>query len=87
MTNEVSERALIQRINRRIGGYDRKTCTAWGERLCKARGYFAPWGTDVAYYTVTNDGNTVMDALQRSSDLERYGREVGALAEWEAVAN
>lgn len=78
---QVTERALIQRINRRIGGYDRGTCTAWGERLRKLRGdrWWADFGS---YYTV--DWNTG-GLCDRHIDLEEYGREVGALAEWESL--
>jgi len=81
MRNKVSEGALIQRINRRIGGYDRKTCTAWGKRLRKLRG--DRWWLDFgSYYTVDwNTGNL----RDRHIVLEEYGREVGALAEWEAL--
>jgi hypothetical protein len=81
MRNTVSEGALIKRINRRIGGYDAKTYTAWGERLRKLRG--DRWWTDIgSYYTVDwNTGNLG----DRHIDLEQYGREVGALAPDEEV--
>jgi hypothetical protein len=81
MNNKVSERALIQRINRRIGGYDAKTCTVWGERLRKnssERGY-----SDLGwFYTVDMYSNYVTSA---HLNLEQYGREVGALTEREAL--
>lgn len=82
MEKTISERALIQRINRRIGGYDRKTCTAWGERLHKLRG--DRWWTDLgSYYTVDwNTGNL----RDRHIDLEEYGRGTGALGPNEQLA-
>ena len=84
---EVSEWALIRRINRRIGGYDAKTYTVWGERLSKPRGYFSPWGGgDHAYCITELDRNIITGALQRRSDLETFGREVGALASYETLA-
>ena len=81
MEKTVSEGALIRRINRRIGGYDRKTCTAWGKRLRKLRG--DRWWLDFgSYYTVDwNTGNLGDTHI----NLEQYGREVGALATWEAL--
>ena len=81
MRNTVSEGALIKRINRKIGGYDRKTCTAWGERLRKLRGDRS-WMDLGSFYTVDwNTGNLGDTHI----NLEQYGREVGALAEREAL--
>jgi hypothetical protein len=76
---QVSENALIQRINRRVGGYDIETATVWGERLHKARLY--PGGYEDAnvgrYYTVDCYSGFL---AQSHLSLEQYGREVGALA-------
>jgi hypothetical protein len=81
MMNTVSERALIQRINRKIGGYDAKTYTAWGERLHKTRG--DRWWSDLgSFYTIDCNCNVIRDT---HVNLEQYGREVGALATWEAL--
>jgi hypothetical protein len=81
---QVSENALIKRINRRIGRYDAKTYTVWGETLRKARLY--PGGYEDMnlgrYYTIDNHSNGLTGA---HIDLEQYGREVGALATWEAL--
>lgn len=84
MKKIVRERALIERINRRIGGYDARTSTVWGNRLHVERYY--PGGYENPnlgrYYTVDQYQNSV----QRTHiDLERYGREVGALAGDETV--
>jgi hypothetical protein len=81
MRNTVSERALIQRINRKIGGYDRGSCTAWGERLRKTRGD-RWWSNLGSFYTVDWNSNLICDT---HINLERYGREVGALAAYEGV--
>lgn len=89
MEKTVSERALIQRINRRIGGYDAKTHTVWGERLYVARGV-----TDRStglfyenrdlgrYYTIDIYSNFLVHS---HLDLEQYGREIGALSERETL--
>jgi hypothetical protein len=83
MRNTVSERALIQRINRKIGGYDRGSCTAWGERLRKTRGDRA-WSDLGSFYTIDWNSNVIGDT---HINLEQYGREVGALAERESLSN
>jgi hypothetical protein len=83
MRNTVSERALIQRINRKIGGYDRRTCTAWGERLHKTRGDRS-WSDLGPFYTIDWNSNVIGDT---HINLEQYGREVGALAERESLSN
>jgi hypothetical protein len=89
MEKTVTESALIRRINRRIGGYDRKSCTTWGCRLRVARGFtdrstglFYENGDLGRYYTLDNYSNGLVDD---HIDLEQYGREVGALADWEQV--
>jgi hypothetical protein len=83
MNKTVSEQALIKRINRRIGGYDAKTCTVWGERLRKNRSYrsYSDLGW---FYTVDMYSNFLANA---HIDLEQYGREVGALTGREALEN
>jgi len=75
----VSERALIQRINRRIGGVSDGSW--WGERLRKNSNprYFSDLGW---YYTVDIGRNVVRD---RITDLEAYGRDVDALADHEQL--
>ncbi len=83
MNKTVNEQALIKRINRRIGGYDAKTCTVWGKRLRKNssdRSY-----SDLGwFYTVDMYSNHVASP---HIDLEQYGREVGALTGREALEN
>jgi hypothetical protein len=80
---KVSERALIQRINRRIGGVANRT--AWGERLRKNSS--DRWYGDLGcYYTVDLISNAVTCRLGNLEQLEQYGREIGALTTSEEVA-
>jgi hypothetical protein len=70
---KVSERALIQRINRKLA--------ANGESLKKSRGDRAR--SDLGeYYIINLHKNSVVNF---GFDLEAKGRELGALAEWEAL--
>ena len=73
MENKVSERALIQRINRRIAPEDL--------RLRKARPEDDAWLGH--YYLVDATSSGVTGCW---IDLEKYGREVGALCEYETLA-
>jgi hypothetical protein len=68
-TAPVTERAVLQRINRRLGP---------NEAMKAARGHAV---TDLGrYYTVSFRKNCV---LQRHVDLEAFGRKLGALADFE----
>jgi len=70
----VSERALIGRINRRLGrDYKKLFKSRPGSRLEANVGRF---------YVVDVWRNTVVDT---HVDLESYGRELGVLAEWEQL--
>ena len=72
----VSERALVQRINRRLKHGD-------DEQLRKSRGEAARAAVG-DYYTVKIGNGT----LSRSGfDLDDFGREVGALAAYETLAS
>ena len=76
----VSERALVQRVNRKLRHDDR--------RLCAARGFWAEGthydSTDLGrYYVVDVMRNAVVD---RQVDLETYGRDLGVLASWESLS-
>jgi hypothetical protein len=84
MKTTVSKRALIQRINRRIGGYDRKSSTAWGEQLRTNRSERC-YGDLGWWYTVDRHSNVITGSISSREALEQYGREVGALAEREEV--
>jgi hypothetical protein len=80
---KVSERALIQRINRRIGGVS-DGC-AWGERLRKSNS--DRWYSDGGwFYTVDLNSNGVTGRFRNLEQLEQYGREIGALTRSEEVA-
>ena len=67
----VSERALIQRINRVLIKRDEYLCVARGGRVLQEYGH---------YYTVDLRRN---QAVQGDVDLEPFGRELGCLKEWE----
>ena len=70
---KISERALFQRINRRL--------KRDGERLQTARSQ----STELSigrYYIVNGDGNYV---LHQHVDLEAWGREFGLIRPWEQV--
>ena len=68
----ISERALTQRINRKLAS-DMK-------RLCKARGNVS---RDVGdYYVINYRINAVM---QKDVDVEKLARELGVLKAWETV--
>jgi hypothetical protein len=70
----VSERALIGRINRRLGrDYKKLFKSRPGSRLEANVGRF---------YVVDVWRNTVVDT---HVDLKSYGRELGVLAEWEQL--
>lgn len=71
-TYPVSERALVQRISRRL--------TRQGERLRKGRGR---WATELGYYIVDVGRNFL---VEQNCDLETLGRELGVLEEWESLA-
>jgi hypothetical protein len=71
-TVPVTEKALYQRINRKLRDD--------GETLKRARG--AAWTTLGEYYVVNLERNYVS---QHHVDLEEYGRELGALQPFESV--
>ena len=77
----VSIPALLARINRKLRHNGRH-----GEWLYKARGYGPHkdiYPHDLGgYYKVDLDSNFV---VQSHIDPEEYGREIGALAKWEAL--
>ena len=77
MQNQVTERALVQRINRKLAHGGRL-----GQKLHKYRG--GRWRTNLGDFYVI-DGETGF-LVQTHVDLEQYGRQVGALAEWEALS-
>jgi len=67
----VSERALVQRVNRMLAQED--------QALKKTRG--SRWLNDLgAYYTADLQHNAILD---RMVDLEEFGKEFGMLAEYE----
>lgn len=69
----VTSRALIQRINRAIAAKD--------EILKKSRGAIAEQDLG-AYFVIDASRNIV---LWKEVDLEQFGREVGALKEYEEL--
>jgi hypothetical protein len=80
---QITERALIQRLNRRLA-HD-------GWKLLTARGYWN--GRDKRYsYTNTDIGrHYIVDLFQNTLlwmkvDLEWWGRKLNVLAPWEVLA-
>jgi hypothetical protein len=76
----VTERALFQRVNRKLKQNDQKLLTA--------RGFWdGPHfheSPDLGrHYIIDTYRNVIVD---RHVDLEKYGRELGALAKWEVLA-
>lgn len=69
----VSIRAVIQRINRKLAAVGKKLKRCRSERSRKSLGD----------YFVINDAMGVI--VERFIDLETFGREVGALSDYEAV--
>jgi len=69
----VSERALIQRINRKLRAEDETLKTARGERAEQEFGRF---------YIVNFNRNFV---VAKGCDPEELGRELGVLSEYERV--
>jgi hypothetical protein len=67
----VSERALAQRIDRKL----RKD----GEMLRKGRGR---WASELGYYIIDVNRNLL---LAQNLDLESLGREMDVLGKWEKV--
>ena len=90
MTNELSEHALIRRINRRLRALHY-------EKLCKARpgdpeDCWPYYTVDLASPNVDRHGNrkarwSESGVTGFGLDLQKLGRELGALAEREATAN
>jgi hypothetical protein len=77
---KISERAAIQRINRKLKVQDEKLCTA---RMF-SDGQFMHENTDLGrYYVIDVRRNFVVNTRV---DLQGYGRELGAIAEWEELA-
>lgn len=76
----VSERALIQRINRKLKGDDQK--------LCAARGTWdgPTWhpNSDLGRYYIIDISRNFL--VSSNVDLEDYGRELKVLAPWEELA-
>jgi hypothetical protein len=70
----VTERALIQRINRKLRSRN-------GYALKAARG--DRWRSELGdYYTVDVDRNWI---VEKHVDPEELGRKLGALAQWEKL--
>jgi hypothetical protein len=72
-TVPISERALIQRLNRKLASQDQKLLTARGSRM----------QLDVGRYYVVNRKHNWVEA--KDIDLEEWGREHGALHLWERL--
>ena len=72
-TVPVSERALIQRINRVLASDDQKVVTTRGARAI----------LDLGYYYVLDWRRNL--AVQTDLDLESFGRELGCLKPWERL--
>ena len=75
----ISERALYQRINRRL--------SQAGERLCTARGESAKQELGDYYVVETGQRTTCAGVAHAYVDLETLGRELGAIRPWEEVMN
>ena len=75
----ISERALIQRINRRLKQDGEMLRTA---RRLDAGGYWVEDSNLGRYYTIDVERNFI---VQTFLDLEAYGRKLKVLAEWEAL--
>jgi len=73
---KVSKRALIQRINRILAKQDTKLHTTRGDRARFDLG---------DYYTVDIERDYIIDKLPSESDLEDFGRELGALMRYEEM--
>jgi hypothetical protein len=71
----ISERALIQRLNRKLQAQDQKLKTARGWRMQSHAGRFY----------VINSRHGWVEA--KNIDLEEWGRERGALHPWEQLAD
>ncbi len=70
----VSERALIQRINRRLSKED--------QMLCRTR---ERWSSDLGrYHTIDLSRNSL---VAKHINLEKLGRETGALKPWERLVD
>jgi hypothetical protein len=76
-TVPVSKRALIQRINRQLVSEERQLKAARGARAKQDLG---------DYYVLNTRSNSVMYQY-KDVDLEKLGREVGALREFETLAD
>ena len=74
-TSDVSMRALIQRINRRLAKD--------GERLHRYRG--GQWSTDLGEFYIVDEYRNFL--VRGHVDLAALGRELGVLQEWEGVAD
>jgi hypothetical protein len=72
-TSDVSMRALIQRINRRLAKN--------GERLHRYRG--GQWSTDLGEFYIRDEYRNFL--VQGHVDPEALGRELGVLKGWEGV--
>jgi hypothetical protein len=72
----VSERALFQRVNRKLKKNH--------ERLCKTRGDQYRW----AYYVLNTYTNTIdgkHPIMDSKADVERFARELGVLQAYEQL--
>ncbi len=69
----VSERALHQRIDRKLSGTNQRPCTARSPRMEQDCGRF---------YIVDTVRNVI---AFKSIDLEAQGRDLGAIAAWEKL--
>jgi hypothetical protein len=74
---DVTEHALMQRINRKLAHQDEKI----GKCTPRMR---ASWSGADDYYVVDLRTNGLVNSFD---DLEGYGREIGALRPWERLAS
>lgn len=72
----VSQRAVLQRINRKLAKDDRKLCKSRGWRVQSSLG---------DYYILDTYKNVVTDYRISNSNIEDMAREMGALREYEEM--
>jgi hypothetical protein len=75
---QVSERALIQRLNRKLKENDLI--------VKKTRPNSKSWSTLGDYYVIDLNLNGIVDRGLDADDLEKMGREKKVLADWETVS-
>jgi hypothetical protein len=75
-TVQVTKRALVQRINRKLPS---------GRRLVSARGAkeIESFGN---FYIATTHSKGI-ELHEKNVDLQAYGRKIGVLEDWEVLAN